>query len=199
MTDQLRIFAGLQGFVSAAGLLALILFFTLATPFGAEQRRWAWLGPVNDWLYVLGAAPWIAASVLLVMRVRGGALLWVLTVILCVLISAGAVVTALMLAGKVGLDVQVMVATPMTLVGFIWLWPAATAAVGAAAVPSWMLPLSIVVLVAFVVGGAVVGGAFLLPAESAMRTVLFVAGGIPIALAMIAFPAWWLILASNVR
>jgi hypothetical protein len=29
--------------------------------------------------------------------------------------------------------------------------------------------------------------------------VLFIAGGIPIALAMIAFPAWWIILASNVR
>ena len=95
MTDQLRIFAGLQGFVSAAGLLALLLFFALATPFGAEQGRWAWLGPVNDWLYVLGAAPWIVASVLLVVRVRGGALLWVVTRILCILIATGAIVTAL--------------------------------------------------------------------------------------------------------
>jgi hypothetical protein len=124
MTDQLRIFAGLQGFVSAAGLLALILFFALATPYGAEQRRWAWFGPVNDWLYVLGAAPWIIASVLLVVRVRGGAVLWVLTGILCILIAAGAIVTALMLAGRVGLTVQFLVATPMILVGFIWLWPA---------------------------------------------------------------------------
>ena len=96
MTDQLRIFAGLHGFVSAAGLLALLLFFALATPFRAEQGRWAWLGPVNDWLYVLGAAPWIIALVLLVVRVRGGLLLWVLTGILCVLITAGAIVTALM-------------------------------------------------------------------------------------------------------
>src|SRR5829696_2792487 len=113
MTEQLRIFAGLQGFLSAAGLIALVLFFALATPFGAEQRRWAWLGPVNDWFYVLGAAPWIVASVLLVVRVRGGALLWVLTGILCVLIAAGALVTALMLAGRVGLNVQFLVATPM--------------------------------------------------------------------------------------
>jgi hypothetical protein len=199
MTDQLRIFAGLQGFVSGAGLLALTLFFALATPFGAEQHRWAWLGPVNDWLYVLGAAPWIIAVVLLVSRVRGGALLWVLTAILCILIAAAFIVTALMLAGKVGLNMQFLVATPMTLVGFIWLWPASAAAVGAAAVPSWMLPLSVVVLLAFVVGGAVIGGAFLLAADSATRMVLFVAGGIPIALAMVAFPAWWVILASNVR
>jgi hypothetical protein len=199
MTEQLRIWAGLQGFVSAAGLLALLLFFTLATPFGAEQQRWAWLGPVNDWLYVLGAAPWIIASVLLVERVRGGALLWILTGILCLLIAAGAFVTALMLAGRVGLNVQFLVATPMTLVGFIWLWPAAAAAVGASAVPSWVLPLSISILLAFVVGGAVVGGAFLVPAGSTMRNVLIVAGGIPIALAMIAFPAWWVILASNAR
>jgi hypothetical protein len=199
MTEQLRIWAGLQGFVSAAGLLALLLFFTLATPFGAEQQRWAWLGPVNDWLYVLGAAPWIIASVLLVERVRGGALLWILTGILCLLIAAGAFVTALMLAGRVGLNVQFLVATPMTLVGFIWLWPAAAAAVGASAVPSWILPLSISILIAFVVGGVVVGGAFLVPAGSTMRNVLIVAGGIPIALAMIAFPAWWVILASNAR
>lgn len=199
MADQLRIFAGLHGFVSAAGLLALILFFALATPYGAEQRRWAWFGPVNDWLYVLGAAPWVIASVLLVVRVRGGAMLWALTGILCILVAAGAIVTALMLAGKVGLNVQFLVATPMILVGFVWLWPAAAAAVSAAAVPTWILPFSIAVLLAFVVGGAVVLGAFLLPADSWIRLVLFIAGGIPIALAMIAFPAWWIILASNVR
>ena len=199
MTEQLRIWAGLQGFVSAAGLLALLLFFTLATPFGAVQHRWAWLGPVNDWLYVLGAAPWIIASVLLVVRVRGGALLWILTGVLCILIAAGAIVTALMLAGKVGLNVQFLVATPMTLVGFIWLWPAAAAAVDASAVPGWILPFSVGVLLAFVVGGAVVGGAFLFPAGSVTRMVLFVVGGIPISLGMIAFPAWWVILASNAR
>lgn len=199
MTDQLKIFAGLQGFISAAGLLALVLFFALANPFGAEQRRWAWLGPVNDWLYVLGAAPWIIASVLLVVRVRGGALLWVLTGVLCILIAAGAIVTALMLAGKVGLNVQTLVATPMILVGFIWLWPAAAAAVGAAALPSWIVPLSVVLLLAFVIGGAVAGSAFLLPAASAGRIVLLVAGGIPVALAMSAFPAWWILLAANVR
>jgi len=199
MTEQLRIWAGLQGFVSAAGLLALLLFFALARPFGAQQSRWAWLGPVNDWLYVLGAVPWIIASVLLVVRARGGTLLWILTGILCVLIAAGAIVTALMLAGKVGLNVQFLVATPMTLVGFVWLWPASAAAVRAAALPSWVLPLSIIVLLAFIVGGSVVGGAFLSPPDSVMRMRLLVAGMIPVGLAMIAFPAWWVILASNAR
>lgn len=195
MTEQLRIFSGLQGFVSAAGLLALLLFFGLA--FGAEARRWAWLGPVNDWLYVLGAAPWIVASVLLVLRVRGGAPLWILTGVLCVLIVAGAVVTMLMLAGKVGLSAQFAVAGPMTFVGFIWLWPASAAAVGAAALPRWVLVYAIALLVAMLVGGAIVGAAFLLP--EAARMPLFIVGGIPIGLAMIGFPAWWLIVASNIH
>ncbi len=199
MADQLRIFAGLQGFVSAAGLLALLLFFALATPFGTEQTRWSWLGPVNDWLYVLGAAPWIIAAVLVVARFRGGALLWVLTGVLCILIAAGAIVTLLMLAGKVGLNVQFLVATPMTLAGFVWLWPAAAAAVSSAALPSWFLPLSISILLAFAVGGAVVGTAFLLPADSVARMVLYIAGGIPVGLAMVAFPTWWIILAANLR
>jgi hypothetical protein len=145
------------------------------------------------------AAPWIIASVLLVIHVRGGAVLWSLTGLLGILIAAGAVVTALMLAGKVGLNAQFLVATPMTVVGFIWLWPATAAAVSAAALPQWVLPFSIVVLLAFLVGGAVIGAAFLVPTESATRTVLYIAGGIPVALAMVAFPAWWLILASNLR
>lgn len=199
MTEQLRIFAGLQGFVSAAGVLALLLFFGLATPFGHEQRRWSWLGPVNDWLYILGAAPWIIASVLLVLRARGGPLLWLLTGILCLLIAGGALVTALMLAGRVGLAVQSAVAGPMTLVGFVWLWPASAAAASAAALPRWMLAYAIVVLVAAVVGGATVGVGFLLPTEAAARTVLFVAGGIPVGLAMVAFPAWWILVASNLH
>jgi hypothetical protein len=199
MTDQLRIWAGLQGFLSAAGLIALVLFFVLATPYGIEQRRWAWLGPVNDWFYVIGAAPWIIASVLLVLRARGGALLWTLTVILCVLIVSTAVVTALMLAGRVGLGTQFLVATPMILLGFIWLWPAATSAVGAGALPGWMLPVSIAVLLAFVCGGAVIGGALLLPAASDLRPVLYIAGGIPVAIAMVAFPTWWILVASHAR
>lgn len=195
MTEQLRIFAGLQGFLSAAGLIALVLFFAL----GVQDRRWAWFGPVNDWLYVLGAAPWIVASVLLMLHARAGALLWGLTIVVCLLIAAGCVVTLLMLAGRVGLGAQIAVSTPMTLLGFVWLWPAAAAVVDAAALPRWMLVFSIVVLVAFAVGGAVVGAAFLLPAESTARSVYFVAGGIPVGLAMAAFPAWWLLVAAHVR
>ena len=121
------------------------------------------------------------------------------TGVLCILIAAGAIVTALMLAGRVGLNVQFLVATPMILVGFVWLWPVAAAAVGAAALPSWILPFSIVVLLAFVVGGCVVGAGFLLPEDSTARMALFVAGGIPIGLAMVAFPAWWLVVASTAR
>ena len=57
MTDQLRIWAGLHGFVSAGALLSLLLFFALAMPFGTERRQWWWLGPVNDWLSVIGVVP----------------------------------------------------------------------------------------------------------------------------------------------
>ncbi|MBO0981660.1 hypothetical protein [Microbacterium sp. SD291] len=195
MTEQLRIFAGLQGFVSAAGLIALALFFTL----GLQDRRWAWFGPVNDWLYVLGAVPWIVASVLLMVHVRARAPLWGYTIVVCLLIAAGGVVTLLMLAGRVGLGAQFAVSGPMTFAGFIWLWPAAAAAVEAAALPRWMLMFSIVVMVTFLVGGAVVGAALLVPAESAVRSVLFVAGGIPVGLAMAAFPTWWLLVAAQVR
>lgn len=195
MTEQLRIFTGLHGFVSAAGLIALALFFAL----GMHDRRWAWFGPVNDWLYVLGAAPWIVASVLLMVHARAGALLWGFTIVVCLLVAAGGVVTLLMLAGRVGLGTQIAVSTPMTVLGFVWLWPAAAAAVEAAALPRWMLVLSIVVMAAFLAGGAVLGAAFLLPAESVVRSVLFVAGGIPVGLAMAAFPAWWLLVAAQVR
>lgn len=199
MTEQLRIFAGLQGFVSAAGLLALVLFFALATPFGTEQRRWSWLGPVNDWLYVIGAVPWVVAMVLLVVRVRGGVWLWSFTLIVCALVVAGALVTLFMLAGRVGLNVQAAVAGPMTLAGIVWFWPAAAAAANALVIPRWVLAFSIAIVVLFVIGAAIIGSAFLVPAESAARTVLFVAGGVPLGLAMLASPTWWIVLASTAR
>ena len=106
MTEQLRIWAGLQGFISAASLIALLLFFGLATPFGNEQRQWSWLGPVNDWLSVLGAVPWIVASVLLALRVRAPWWFWALTVLLAIAVLAAALVTVLMLAGRASLQLQ---------------------------------------------------------------------------------------------
>ena len=45
----------------------------------------------------------------------------------------------------------------------------------------------------------VVGAGSLLPEDSAARMALFVAGGIPVGLAMVAFPAWWLVVASTAR
>lgn len=91
MTEQLRIWAGLQGFISLAALFALALFFALATPFGTEQPRWSWLGPVNDLLAVFGAVPWIVVMILLAQRVHAGTLLWVFTIVTCIGVLAIAV------------------------------------------------------------------------------------------------------------
>jgi hypothetical protein len=52
------------GLLSLAALVALVFYFALATPFGVEQRQWSWLGPVNDWISVIGAVPWIVALII---------------------------------------------------------------------------------------------------------------------------------------
>ena len=122
---------------------------------------------------------------------------WALTIALSALIVAGAVVTLLMLAGKAGLNAQFLVGGVMTLVGFVWLWPASAAAARSAVLPAWVLAVSIVLVLAFGGGAVVLGAAFLLPDGSGLRTAISIVGAIPLGLAMLGFPSWWLVVAST--
>jgi len=197
MTEQLRIWAGLQGFLSAAALLSLLLFFALATPFGAERRQWSWLGPVNDWLSVVGAVPWIVAMVLLAGRARAPVWVWVLTGAVAAGIVAGAVVTLLMLAGRATLPLQATVTLPVAVAGYAWMAIVGGYAAGAVAIARWVALFAYVLLAALLLAVAVVGLAFALPESS--RTPLFVIGGVVGGLAWAGFPVWWLAVASTAR
>jgi hypothetical protein len=197
MTEQLRIWAGLQGFVSLAALIALALFFALATPFATPQARWSWLGPVNDWLSVFGAVPWIVAMILLAVRVRAGAGLWVLTLIAIAGVAALAVVTVLMLAGRVDLQAQTLTAVPVTVVAFAWAAVAGSAARAAAAIPPWVSILAIALLAALLIGAVAAVGGYLLPTGSPPQTALYIAAGVFGVPAWFAFPVWWLAVAST--
>lgn len=199
MTEQLRIWAGLQGFISAASLLALLLFFGLATPFGNEQRQWSWLGPVNDWLSVLGAAPWIVASVLLALRVRAPWWFWALTVLLAIAVLAAALVTVLMLAGRASLQLQFAFAIPMIAISFLWLAFAGVLGTRSVALPAWMGVFAVGIAVAFALGAVIVGVAFAVPEATGWRMPLLITGAVPGFLAMIAFPVWWICVASTAR
>ncbi len=196
-TEQVRIWAGLQGFISLAAVVALALFFLLSGSSASGPSRWAWLGPVNDWLAVIGAAPWVVAMVLLATYVRAGPWLWVLTVVACAGATAIAIVTLLMLAGRVGLQAQSVVSVGAALVAFAWIAFAGSAAHAAGAVPAWVSVLAIAIVVAFVAGGIVAGLGYVSPAGSALQTTLYIVGGSLVGLSWFAFPAWWLILAPT--
>lgn len=195
--EQVRIWAGLQGFVSLAAVVALALFFALAAPFGGAASRWSWLGPVNDWLSVIGAAPWIVAMILFAMRIRAAPWLWVLTAVACVGAAAIAIVTLLMLSGRVGLQAQAVVAIIATLVAFAWTAIAAVQARSLAVIPPWVAFLAIAIVVALVVGGIIAGIGYLTPAASAPQTTLYAVGGAIAGLSWFAFPVWWLAVAST--
>ncbi|GAA2035022.1 hypothetical protein GCM10009819_19260 [Agromyces tropicus] len=197
-TEQVRIWAGLQGFVSLAALVALILFFVLATPFSTPQSRWSWLGPVNDWLAVIGALPWIVAMVLLARYVVAGPWLWALTVVACLGAAAIAIVTLLMLAGLADLQAQSVVAVVATVVAFAWSAVAAGVARDAGVLPGWLAVLAIALLAALVACAIAGGIGFLAADGSAVRTVLFGVAVVLGGLAWIAFPVWWLAVASTV-
>ncbi|MGR2752714.1 hypothetical protein [Agromyces arachidis] len=195
--EQVRISAGLQGFISLASLVALVLFFALAAPFEGGPSRWSWLGPVNDWLTVIGAVPWIVATVLLALHLRAGPWLWALSVAASVGAAAIAVVTLLMLSGRVGLDAQAVVSLAATVVAFAWMAAASANAAGQAAVPRWPAVLALAMLIALVVGAALAGIGFAVPAGSPVQTALYVGAGVIGGLAWLAFPAWWLIVAAT--
>ncbi|WP_411722519.1 hypothetical protein [Mycetocola sp.] len=197
MTEQLRIWAGLQGFLSLAALVALALFFALATPFTTEQSRWSWLGPVNDWLSVLGAVPWIVAMILVTLRMQAGAAMWVFTIVASVGVTALATVTLLMLAGRADLQAQTIVAIPATVIAFAWIAGVAPALRAVSAIPPWVSVLAIVLFVALLVGAAAAGVGFLAPSGSPVQTGFYTAGAVIGGLAWFAFPIWWLAVAST--
>ncbi|GLK28763.1 hypothetical protein GCM10017608_26980 [Agromyces luteolus] len=198
-TEQVRIWAGLQGFVSLAALVALVLFFTLATPFSTPQPRWSWLGPVNDWLAVIGAVPWIVAMVLLARHLTAGPWLWALTVLACIGAAAIAIVTLLMLGGLADLQAQTIVSVVATVVAFAWAAVAAVVAREAGVLPAWLAVLAIAITAALVATAIAGGIGFLAPDGSALRSTLFGVAVVLGGLAWIAFPVWWLAIASNLR
>jgi hypothetical protein len=199
VAEQLRIWAGLQGFLSLAALMALVFFFVLATPFTTMQTKWIWLGPVNDWLSVFGAVPWIVAMILLTVHIRAGAGLWIFTIIASLGVAALAVVTLLMLAGWASLQAQSVIAVVAMTVALAWGAVAAPSASGAAAIPPWLSFFAIGLLAGFVVGAVVAGIGYLLPAGSPAQMPLYIGAAVVGGFAWCAFPIWWLAVASTAR
>lgn len=194
--DEVRTWAGVQGFLSLAAVITLILFYVLGSPLGAQRGQWLWLGPANDWLSVFGSVSWVVAMVLIAREVRAGVPLWILTIAACVAVGALAVVTVLQVAGVVGLQAQFAAAIPVVVFGFGWLPFAAAAAHATGHAPRGILVFASVLAAALLVGLVLAGTSFLAADPSALRNVLLFAGiGIG-GLSWVAFPVWWLTLAA---
>lgn len=198
MSEQLRIWAGLSGFTNAAALIALVLFFALATPFGDARRQWFWLGGVNDWLSVFAAGPWIVATVLLAARAHLDGAWWILTGAVIAGIAVLAILTLTMLAGWTTLLLQSVVSVPTVVLAFVWAAVATRSAVEHAVLPGWLATLALVLVIALLAGGALVAVSFLVP-EGPIRIALWVIGGVPAGFAWVGYPALWLSIAATAR
>ncbi|MFC4138511.1 MULTISPECIES: hypothetical protein [unclassified Microbacterium] len=197
-TAPLRAWALVVGYVGAASALALLLFFALADPFGVNLRTWSWLGPANDALSIVMAPGQAVAMVLLWQAMRPAPVVAVLTWLTIAALFAGAVVTAMMLAGLATLDTQYVFAIPMIVLMFAALLAAGLRVLRDRAHQTAIAPgaarwavitgaSGIVALLIFALG-------FLFPAGSAVQLVVFIVGGIPGAIAYLGYPVWWLVL-----
>ncbi|REJ05118.1 hypothetical protein DY023_11085 [Microbacterium bovistercoris] len=186
------------GYVGVASALALLLFFALADPFGANLRTWSWLGPANDVLSMVMVPAQTIAMVLLWHALRPAPVVAVLTGLTIVALVAGAVVTGRMLAGEATLDTQFLFAIPMIVLMF-----ATLLAAGLRVLRDRRHPTVIgrrTARWAMITGGAGIAAmllfalAYAFPAGSAGQLAFFIVGGVPGAVAYVGYPVWWLVL-----
>ncbi|KRE21762.1 hypothetical protein [Agromyces sp. Soil535] len=193
----LRTWAFATGYLGLASALALALFFGLADPFGVELRTWFWLGPASDVLSVALAPTQIVAAILLWRALAPSATLAALAVVMSLATAYMAVTTVRMLMGVATLDDQYVAAIPAIVLMFGFLL--AVGLVGSRRdrmsrrLARWAVVIGaagVAAMLAFAIG-------FALPAGSAGQWTVFVIGGIPAAIAYVAYPVWWLVLGSG--
>lgn len=182
------IVAGVAG-CSANGFL--IAYYVLARPWQAgHSGPYEWLGPANDIVGSLSMALLVPVIAFVWGQARGDRLLDVLSVAGMLASAAFASAGPMLVAGRITLETQFVVAGLGLPVIFGWLWRASRAARRRGLLPRRTAGLGRWIGIVALAATGVVGLGALLPLGSTAQIVLLGVAAIPGLPAYLAFPVW---------
>lgn len=181
-----------------AGLLAnalLVLFFLLAQPFGDMRRSFEWLGTANDWVIIVQFLTMIPVALALRQWLPLTRSLRVATAIGVGAMLAIAVLQALLIAGALDFDMQVLLVVAAFLLVYAWVFLVSSTGHRQGALPRAVTRFGLLL-------GASFPGALLITTAGYLiglgfgHPLAFAAPGMVLgAASWLAFPTWPLVLA----
>jgi len=182
----------------AAGLLAnvlLVLFFLLARPLRDATNTFTWLGPANDIVVVVQFAAFVPVALALATRLPRTRSVRTATAAGVVAMIAVAVLQALLVAGTVDFDVQVILVSAVFLVVFGWVFVTSATAHRVGALPRPVTRFGLLLGMSYPLGVLVAAPGLLFAWGSAAQFAFVVPGVVLGSLGWLGLPAWPLLLA----
>jgi hypothetical protein len=184
----------------AAGLLAnvlLVLFFLLAQPFSDATTTFTWLGPANDIVVVVQFATLVPVALALASRLPRTRSVRAATAAGVVAMIAVAVLQALLVAGAVDFDIQVILVSAVFLVVFGWVFVASATAHRVGALPRPVTRFGLLLGVSYPLGVLVAAPGLLFAWGSPAQLAFVVPGVVLGSLGWLGLPTWPLLLAKR--
>jgi hypothetical protein len=193
-TSGPRVWALTSGITGLVANVLLVLFFLLARPFGDMRQEFEWLGAANDWVIVVQFLALIPVALALRTSLPGTRAVRLATTAAVVAMVGIAVLQALLIAGVVDFDVQVVLIVPLFLVVYGWLLAVSSVGHRHGALPRPVTRLGLLLGVCFPVG-LLISAAGLPFGWGSLAQLAFGVPGIVIgAVSWLALPVWPLLL-----
>jgi hypothetical protein len=189
--------AAMSGVAGLVANVLLVLFFLLARPFSDATNEYSWLGPANDVVVIVQFAAFVPVVLALASRLPPTRSVRAATAAGVVAMIAVMVLQAVLVAGVMDFDTQVIFVSVAFLVVFGWVFAASATAHRVGALPRPVSRLGLLLGASYPLGALVAAPGLLFASGSAAQLTFIGPGVVLASLGWLGLPVWPLLLARH--